>query len=149
MSERIVIADDEPDISRLIALILREYTVLRAKRGDEALQLIRQELPDLAILDISMPVLNGFEIAQALLADPKTARIPIIFLSAYGQQREIDAGLAAGVALYIVKPFDPDELLESVEKLLDQQPRVEAEFREEQPQEMPLRYRDARDGRSF
>lgn len=124
MSQRIVIADDEPDINRLIAMILREYTVLRAKRGDEALQLIRQEMPDLAILDISMPGLNGLEVAQALLADPVTACIPLIFLSAYGQQREIDAGLATGVALYIVKPFDPDELLQSVEKLLAQQPQM-------------------------
>ncbi len=111
------------------------------------MQLIRQELPDLVILDISMPVLNGFEVAQALLADPKTAHIPLIFLSAYGQQREIDTGLATGVALYIVKPFDPDELLESVEKLLAQQAQVAAEFREAQPEKMPLRYRDARDGR--
>ena|SRR5579863_2630935 len=124
MSQRIVIADDEPDINRLIAMILREYTVLRAKRGDEALQLIRQEMPDLAILDISMPGLNGIEVAQALLADPATANIPLIFLSAYGQQREIDAGLATGVALYIVKPFDPDELLQSVEKLLAQKPQM-------------------------
>jgi CheY-like chemotaxis protein len=120
MSQRIVIADDEPDINRLIAMILREYTVLRAKRGDEALALIRQEMPDLAILDISMPGLTGLEVAQTLLADPATANIPLILLSAYGQQREIDAGLATGVALYIVKPFDPDELLQSVEKLLAQ-----------------------------
>jgi CheY-like chemotaxis protein len=120
MSQRIVIADDEPDINRLIAMILREYSILRAKRGDEALELIRQEMPDLAILDISMPGLTGLEVAQALLADPATAHIPLILLSAYGQQREIDAGLATGVALYIVKPFDPDELLQSVEKLLAQ-----------------------------
>lgn len=124
MSQRIVIADDEPDINRLIAMILREYTVLRAKRGDEALELIRQELPDLAILDISMPGLTGLEVAQALLADPTTASIPLILLSAYGQQREIDAGLATGVALYIVKPFDPEELLQSVEKLLAHQPQM-------------------------
>lgn len=124
MRQRIVIADDEPDINRLIAMILREYTVLRAKRGDEALELIRQELPDLAILDISMPGLTGLEVAQALLADPATATIPLILLSAYGQQREIDAGLATGVALYIVKPFDPDELLQSVEKLLAHQPQT-------------------------
>lgn len=124
MSQRIVIADDEPDINRLIAMILREYTISRAKRGDEALALIRQELPDLAILDISMPGMTGLEVAQALLADPATATIPLILLSAYGQQREIDAGLATGVALYIVKPFDPDELLQSVEKLLTHQPRM-------------------------
>lgn len=124
MSQRIVIADDEPDINRLIAMILREYTTLRAKRGDEALELIRQEMPDLAILDISMPGLTGLEVAQALLADPATANIPLILLSAYGQQREIDAGLATGVALYIVKPFDPDELLQSVEKLLVHQPQM-------------------------
>lgn len=124
MSQRIVIADDEPDINRLIAMILRDYTVLRAKRGDEALRLIRQELPDLAILDISMPGLTGLEVAQALLADPTTARIPLILLSAYGQQREIDAGLAIGVALYIVKPFDPDELLQSVEELLTHESQV-------------------------
>lgn len=124
MSQRIVIADDEPDINRLIAMILREYTVLRAKRGDEALELIRQEMPDLAILDISMPGLTGLEVAQALLTDPATASIPLILLSAYGQQREIDAGLATGVALYIVKPFDPEELLQSVEKLLAHQPQM-------------------------
>ncbi|MGB8348324.1 MAG: response regulator [Ktedonobacteraceae bacterium] len=126
MSKRIIVADDEPDISLLVSLLLRDYTVTRARCGEEALALIRQQRPDLAILDISMPDLSGMEVARALFADPWTASIPIIFLSALGEPIEIEAGLAVGVANYLVKPIEPDELLKAVNKLMQPVPSLAA-----------------------
>lgn len=126
MNKRIVVADDEPDISLLVSLLLRDYIVTRARRGEEALALIRQQHPDLAILDITMPDLSGMEVARALLSDPWTAAIPIIFLSALGETIEIEAGLAVGVANYIVKPIEPDELLRAVSKALQPVPSLAA-----------------------
>jgi CheY-like chemotaxis protein len=124
MNKRIVVADDEPDISLLVSLLLRDYTVTRARSGEEALMLIRQQRPDLAILDITMPDLNGMEVARTLIADPWTASIPIIFLSALGETIEIEAGLAVGVAKYLVKPIEPDELLQAVKKVLQPVPSL-------------------------
>lgn len=126
MNKRIVVADDEPDISLLVSLLLRDYTVTRARCGEEALALIRQQRPDLAILDITMPDLSGMEVARALVADPWTAAIPIIFLSALGETIEIEAGMAIGVANYIVKPIEPDELLRAVSKALQPIPSFAA-----------------------
>lgn len=126
MNKRIVVADDEPDISLLVSLLLRDYTITRARCGEESLALIRQQRPDLAILDITMPDLSGMEVARALLADPWTASIPIIFLSALGETIEIEAGLAVGAAKYLVKPIEPDELLQAVKKVLQPVPSLAA-----------------------
>jgi len=113
---RIVVADDEADIRRLTVFTLRRrgYEVLEAVAGDEALDLIRQELPDLAVLDVMMPGLSGLEVADAVRRDPATAAIPVILLSAKGQASEIQNGLASGASFYLVKPFSPRELGERV-----------------------------------
>lgn len=120
MSARIVVADDEADIRRLIVFTLnrRGYTVLEASTGDTALELIRHERPDLAVLDVMMPGLTGLEVAAALKADPETRSIPIVILSAKGQASEIEAGYAAGARLYLLKPFAPQELASRVAELL-------------------------------
>ena len=120
MTARIVVADDEADIRRLIVFTLkrRGYTVLEASAGDMALDLIRQELPDLAVLDVMMPGLTGLEVAQALGADPATSGIPIVMLSAKGQATEIEAGIASGARAYLVKPFRPQELAAQVAEVL-------------------------------
>lgn len=112
MNERIVVADDMADIRLLISFTLRRrgYTVLEASDGDAALALIRDELPDLAVLDVMMPGMTGLEVARAAAGDPATASIPIIILSAGGQASEIEAGLASGARDYLVKPFTPHEL---------------------------------------
>jgi DNA-binding response OmpR family regulator len=117
----IVVADDEPDITRLIALVLQEHTILPAKNGREAFALIRETHPDLVILDVMMPGMSGLEVARALKADPETASLPIIFLSAYGQQHEVAAGLGVGAARYLVKPFEPQTLRQYIQEVLQEQ----------------------------
>jgi two-component system, OmpR family, response regulator MtrA len=120
MSARIVVADDEADIRRLVVFTLRRqgYTILEAGAGDSALALIRRERPDLAVLDVMMPGLSGLEVAQALRADPATAAIPVIMLSAKGQASEVENGLASGARDYLVKPFNREELVSRVAEAL-------------------------------
>ena len=117
---RIVVADDEADIRRLTTFTLqrRGYTILEASAGDAALELIRRERPDLAVLDVMMPGLSGIEVAAAMAADPATASIPVVMLSAKGQASEVQAGLASGAHVYLVKPFSPRELGERVAAIL-------------------------------
>jgi DNA-binding response OmpR family regulator len=120
MGARIVVADDEADIRRLIAFTLRRrgYDVLEATAGDTALELVRQERPDLVLLDVMMPGLSGLEVAQALRDDAATSAIPIIILSAKGQAAEVEAGLHTGAQAYLVKPFAPQELAARVAGIL-------------------------------
>ena len=122
MSARIVVADDEADIRRLVVFTLRRqgYTIFEAGAGDAALALIRQEKPDLAVLDVMMPGLTGLEVAQALQSDPTTASIPVIMLSAKGQAAEVQAGLASGAGAYLIKPFNREELVGRVAEALAQ-----------------------------
>jgi CheY-like chemotaxis protein len=112
VSARIVVADDEEDIVRLVAFVLRRrgYTVLEARTGEEALDLIRRERPDLAVLDLRMPGMDGLQVMRALAADETVEPLPLIMLSASAQQAEIEAGLSAGVAAYVAKPFTPQHL---------------------------------------
>ncbi len=120
MSIRIVVCDDENDIRRLIVFSLkrRGYEVIEATAGDTGLDLIKQERPDLVVLDVMMPGLSGLEVAQALKQDSSTASIPIIMLSAKGQDVEIAAGLASGAWTYLIKPFEPKTLLAQVSSAL-------------------------------
>ncbi|HEV2123731.1 MAG TPA: response regulator [Chloroflexota bacterium] len=120
MSARVVVADDDPDIRRLIVFTLRRrgYAVSEAEAGDSALDLIRQEHPDLVVLDVMMPGMTGIEVARALKRDPATGAIPIIMLSAKGQAAEVDAGLESGARAYMVKPFSTQELASKVAEIL-------------------------------
>jgi len=104
----------------LIAFTLRRrgYTVLEAEDGTVALERIRRERPDLAVLDVMMPGLTGLAVTRQLGLEPETAAIPIILLSAKGQGSEIEAGLASGARLYLVKPFSPRELADRVAEVL-------------------------------
>lgn len=120
MSACIVVADDEADIRRLIVFTLRRrgYTVWEAGAGDTALALIRQERPDLAVLDVMMPGLSGFDVVRELATDLSVSPIPIIMLSAKGQTAEVEVGLSAGARAYLVKPFAPQELAARVAEIL-------------------------------
>ncbi len=124
MTARIVIADDDEDIRRLVAFMLRKrgYTVSEASAGDVALTLMRDELPDLAVLDVMMPGLTGLDVAREATADPRTAHIPIIMLSAKGQAVDIDIGLHAGARRYLTKPFAPQQLADEVAAVLAEPP---------------------------
>ena len=118
-SKRVLICDDDPVILRLLEvnLELEGYQVLSAHNGQEALEIAQTELPDLIVMDIMMPRLNGYEAAEVLKSASDTAAIPVVFLSAKAQQSDIDRGKAYGVEEYLTKPFDPGDLLEVVERL--------------------------------
>jgi CheY-like chemotaxis protein len=119
-AKRILICDDDPVILRLLQvnLELEGYEVLQAHHGEEALEIAGAEHPDLVILDIMMPRLDGYQTAERLKSDDGTKEIPIVFVSAKAQQSDIEKGKSYGVADYLTKPFDPTDLLEIVERLV-------------------------------
>lgn len=117
---KILVADDDREIRELIIFALRfaGHDVLGANDGEESCQLAKENHPDLIIMDVRMPKMNGFEACKELKADKDTGSIPIIFLSARGQEGEVQAGLKAGGDDYIVKPISPDRLTEKVQRYL-------------------------------
>lgn len=99
-------------------LELEGYEVITASDGEEALNRVLSERPDLVILDVMMPKLNGKDVCRRLKSDPKTSKVPIIFLSAKAQELDVEAGLELGADAYVTKPFDPSDLLDTVATLL-------------------------------
>lgn len=126
MAKKILIAEDEADIRALIEFTLKfaGYDVVSAKNGLEALEAAQAELPDLILLDVRMPQMTGYEACEAIKSDPDTRHIPVVFLSAKGQEKEILAGLEAGATEYLLKPFAPDELARRITELLEQYSRL-------------------------
>ncbi len=118
--ERILIAEDEKDIRDLIAFTLQfaGYEVIAAKDGDEAYRAALEEAPDLILLDVRMPRMDGYEVCEKLKAFDNTRKIPVVFLSAKGQEGEVKAGLEVGAVEYILKPFSPDQLAERIRIIL-------------------------------
>lgn len=119
---KILVAEDERDIRELIAFTLRYagHEVVTVENGAEAVDAAPVELPDLILMDVRMPRMTGYVACQQIKADVRTSRIPVIFLSAKGQEAEIQAGLDAGASDYLLKPFAPMELTEKIRELLDQ-----------------------------
>ena len=117
---KILVAEDEKDIRELIGFTLRfaGFDVELATNGAEAIESALQLQPDLIILDVRMPKMTGYEVCRQLKDNPATSDIPIVFLSAKGQETEIEQGLASGALEYIVKPFAPDELAAQVKNIL-------------------------------
>jgi CheY-like chemotaxis protein len=117
---KIIIAEDERDIRDLIAFTLRYagHEVVTVDNGEDAVASAQLEMPDLIILDVRMPRMTGYEACQKIKADPRTHAIPVVFLSAKGQDAEIRTGLAAGATEYLLKPFAPTDLVEKVRQLL-------------------------------
>jgi DNA-binding response OmpR family regulator len=117
---KILITEDETDIRQLIFFTLQfaGFEVVQGKNGEEAVVLSKQEKPDLILMDVRMPKMDGFTAAQQIKADPETAHIPIIFLSAKGQDVEIEQGLEVGAVDYLLKPFNPPELIDRIKSTL-------------------------------
>jgi len=117
---KILIAEDERDIRDLITFTLgfAGFEVVAASNGEEAVNLARQEIPDLILMDVRMPRMTGYEACAILKTDAKLKDVPVIFLSAKGQDSEIQAGLQAGAADYLLKPFAPDQLTERIQAVL-------------------------------
>jgi DNA-binding response OmpR family regulator len=116
----ILAADDDEDILELVTFRLERsgYTVVQARDGEEAWRLALDKKPDLAVIDVMMPKLNGFELTRRLRAEEATSRIPIILLTARAQDLDVQQGFEAGADDYIRKPFSPQELRARVQSIL-------------------------------
>jgi CheY-like chemotaxis protein len=117
---RILIAEDEPDIRELVAFTLRfaGHEVTATANGEEALQQASVLIPDIIIMDVRMPRMTGYDACRAMKADVILKDIPVVFLSAKGQDSEIQTGLDVGAEEYLLKPFAPDQLAERVKVIL-------------------------------
>src|SRR4051812_41608772 len=110
----ILLVEDDPDIRHLVSykLVRGGFTVNEAEDGFSALREALRDPPDLVILDVRMPRMSGLEVCRELRAGPRTARVPIIMLTARARSQDLEQAYAAGASDYIVKPFSPRELLE-------------------------------------
>ncbi len=117
---RILVTDDEPYVVMAIRELLETLPamVMEATSGEEALRIVRADRPDLVLLDIKMPGLDGFQVAEALKKDPATSAIPIVFLSALGSSKEKVRGLELGAEDYLTKPINKIELLTRIRAVL-------------------------------
>ncbi len=120
MPAKILIAEDERDIRDLVAFSLRfgGFDVVEASNGAEAVERTLSEKPDLILMDVRMPKMTGYEACKILKSMDETKDLPVIFLSAKGQETEIQQGLEVGAEEYILKPFAPDELADKVREVL-------------------------------
>jgi DNA-binding response OmpR family regulator len=122
---KILIAEDERDIRDLVAFTLRfaGHEVVAVGNGEEAVEAARQENPDLILMDVRMPRMTGYEACEKMKADAQLQKIPVVFLSAKGQESEIRTGLDAGADEYLLKPFAPSDLTIRVSELLEKYTR--------------------------
>jgi DNA-binding response OmpR family regulator len=120
----VLVVDDEPDIRDLISYTLEDCDVRVASNGDQALREVARQLPDIVILDIMMPGISGLRVLELWRADPVTAHLPVILLTAKAQETAVDRGFALGANDYVVKPFSPIELARRVAALTTRQNRA-------------------------
>ena len=120
MSKKVLIADDEPNIVAALQFLLERngYEVQIARNGNEALELIEAEMPDLVLLDIMMPQKSGYEVCQRMRERPDWQHIKIVMLSAKGRDAEVNKGLSIGADLYVTKPFSTHELMDKIKGLV-------------------------------
>lgn len=111
--KRVLIADDEPDLVTMLMVRLRHegYEVIIARNGDECVALAQQEKPDLILMDVVMPLKNGYDACEEIKKNPKTSRIPIILVTALNQKENVTIGKHLGARDYIMKPFNVNSLL--------------------------------------
>ena len=121
MPKEILIVDDEPNVVVPIQFLMEQqgYRVMIAERGEDALDLIYQYKPDLVLLDIMLPGIDGHEVCEIVRLSPNYRNVKIIFLTAKGREEEIAKGLALGADAYITKPFSNAALVAKVKELLE------------------------------
>jgi len=119
MPKKILAVDDERHIVRLVQVNLERqgYEVVTANDGREALEKVESERPDLVVLDVMMPYMDGFEVLQNLRRNPSTRDIPVIMLTAKAQDADVFRGWQSGVDCYLTKPFNPMELISFVKRI--------------------------------
>lgn len=120
MKEKILIVEDEKDIIKMIEYNLKKegFKVIAARDGEDALDLVLRQCPDLILLDLMLPGIDGLEVCKTLKKDPKTASIPIIMLTAKSQESDKVVGLELGADDYVAKPFSPRELIARIKAVL-------------------------------
>lgn len=119
-SPRILVADDEPALLRLLEFVLgrRGYVIQGVTNGNSAVEVLKTESPDLVILDVMMPGLDGYEVLTFIRQTPRLEGLPVVMLTARAQLDDIQRGLTLGADAYLAKPFDPEELFSVVESLI-------------------------------
>lgn len=125
-SKKLLLIDDDPNLILLVKdyLEFRGYTVTTAENGREALEILDRELPDMIICDVMMPEMDGYAFVEKIRQDSRFGWIPVMFLSAKGQSQDKVRGLTTGADVYMVKPFEPEELVAQVESSLKQAGRL-------------------------
>lgn len=123
MAEKIMVVDDDPDLLAVIKGVLSDdgYEVSVAPDGPSALKLMAAAPPDLVVLDIMMPDMNGMEVFKKMKTHPAVATIPVIFLTALDERKYIRAALLAGANRYLTKPFENDDLIEAIRQTLNEE----------------------------
>jgi len=114
----LVVDDTEANIDILVEVLGDDYELMVAMDGEEALEMVLEEPPDLILLDIMMPGMDGFEVCEKLKTIPSTAQIPFVFLSGKSDKKDMDKGMQLGALDYIIKPFDPTDVQDRVRKHL-------------------------------
>ena len=117
---KILIAEDEKDIRDLVTFLLQfaGHEVIATVNGEEAYETAKVENPDLIMMDVRMPKMTGYEACVKIKQEDSLKEIPVVFLSAKGQESEVATGLEAGATEYLIKPFSPDQLTEKVSAIL-------------------------------
>lgn len=118
---KVLVVDDEPHIVRLVSFTLKKhgYEVVEAVDGFAAIDLAEKEQPDLILMDVMMPVMNGYDTCRRLRENERTCEIPVVMLSAKSQKAEVEAGMASGALDYITKPFTPKDLVAEVSRVIE------------------------------
>ncbi len=124
--KQLLLIDDDPNLVLLVKdyLELRGYTVITAKNGRDALKVFEKDIPNLIICDVMMPEMDGYTFVKKVRENPQTSWLPVLFLSAKGQIQDRVIGLSKGADVYMVKPFEPDELVAQIEASLKQSKRM-------------------------
>lgn len=125
-SKQLLLIDDDPNLILLVKdyLEFRGFEVVTAENGREALEILDQQIPDMIICDVMMPEMDGYALVERVRDDTRTSWIPVLFLSAKGQSQDRVKGLNTGADVYMVKPFEPEELVAQVESSLKQTNRL-------------------------
>lgn len=130
MLKRLLIVDDEPNLLRAVAACLKaeNYEVTTARSAREALVLLAETVPDLIVSDIRMPGMDGYQLVRQLRGAPRTALVPIIFLTAKDEKTDRIEGFRAGIDAYLTKPFEPEELIAVVNGILNRVERTHSQI---------------------
>ena len=117
---RVVVVEDDPQIARIVEIKLKKngFDVTWASDGGAGLAAVKSCKPDLVLLDVMMPVMDGYQVLRAIRSEPELAKLPVIMLTAKGQERDILGGLQEGATDYIVKSFSPSEVVARVRRAL-------------------------------